>query len=195
MTFRSIKQTIALVLLLIVFPAGSWYYLKSGFSYRKSALGELKDYGNAKDFVLLDFQNNEIPLDSTHVYLVQIRKNAGVDSNLNNILKAYESRNDVVAMQILCDDSMPKDSTEMKRIKQIQVNKQLCTLIGNIDTKIQSDGVKSPNILLVNNKGKVVQGYDITENNERARLIKHVSITMPGVKKVEKVLKVTDKEK
>ena len=36
---------IAVVFLLIVFPIGSWYYLKSGFEYRVDALTELKTKG------------------------------------------------------------------------------------------------------------------------------------------------------
>lgn len=41
-----------LLLLLVILPAGSWYYLRSGFSYQKQAWSELKDYGQIPSFNL-----------------------------------------------------------------------------------------------------------------------------------------------
>jgi len=46
---RTVFQLGALVLLLIVFPAASWYYLNSGLQYRRTAMSELKAYGHFPD--------------------------------------------------------------------------------------------------------------------------------------------------
>ena len=41
---RTIQISI-LLFIIVVSPALSWYYLRSGVAYRKSSLAELKDYG------------------------------------------------------------------------------------------------------------------------------------------------------
>jgi hypothetical protein len=45
---RRIFVVVALLILLVGFPLGSWYYLKGGVEWRKEALAELRDYGKIR---------------------------------------------------------------------------------------------------------------------------------------------------
>ncbi len=47
---NNIIQFLGLILMLVVFPAGSWFYLQSGLDYQRGARAELRDYGQLKDF-------------------------------------------------------------------------------------------------------------------------------------------------
>ena len=47
---KKVIQFLILGLMLIGLPAGSWYYLKSGFNYQKKAFSELMDYGQVPAF-------------------------------------------------------------------------------------------------------------------------------------------------
>jgi hypothetical protein len=191
---KTVYQTVALLFLLVIFPMGSWYYLKTGFAYRKNALNELKPYGNLNSFELKDVNVNVFKIDSSHVYLFQILKSDEIDKYLSKILTAYEARTDVSAVLVDCHGGSTTDSTNLKGVLKIEVNESLCNAIAKVSGEVQNDTKLIPNILLMNSKGEFVQGYNIVNSEDRARLIKHVSITMPGVKKVEKISKKTTKE-
>lgn len=45
---RKVFIAAVLFLILVVLPAGSWYYLSKGLSWRKTAQSELKDYGKIR---------------------------------------------------------------------------------------------------------------------------------------------------
>ncbi len=61
---KKIIQTVALFLMLIVLPAGSWYYLQSGFDYQKGARAQLLDYGKLEGDIVLDTdRKNNFTLD------------------------------------------------------------------------------------------------------------------------------------
>lgn len=54
MNFRKILQFAALGLMLIIFPLGSWYYLRMGYNERKGALDQLTYEIPLNDFNLVD---------------------------------------------------------------------------------------------------------------------------------------------
>ncbi len=49
-----------LILLTVVFPLGSWYYLNSGYNYFKNSYQELKDYGQIPAFELTNQYGEKI---------------------------------------------------------------------------------------------------------------------------------------
>ena len=49
---RFILQFVALAILLIGFPAGSWYYLQKGLDQRKAIFNELKQLGQLRPYAL-----------------------------------------------------------------------------------------------------------------------------------------------
>ncbi len=195
MKFKYFKQTVALVLLLVILPAGSWYYLKSGFTFRKAALNELHEYVSLTRVSLENSLGKNVNIDSSHVYLLKLNDDEAFNVFFEKIMVAYESRTDVVSFQIQCDSSLIFQEKLVKGVTLLQPKAELCDKINFAVQQIIKESDKKPNVLLVNSKGFIVQGYDLNESNERARLIKHVSITMPGVKKVEKVLQKSIKEK
>lgn len=61
---KSYIQAAGLLLLLLVLPLGSWYYLSSGLNYQREARGELKDYGTVPAFQFVDQDQNVVTADS-----------------------------------------------------------------------------------------------------------------------------------
>lgn len=195
MKIKYLKQTIALFLLLVILPAGSWYYLKSGFTFRKAALSELKDYGNFKNITVNRTTGESLQLDSTHVYLIKLSHDTLLNDFYKKLLVAYESRKDVLVMEIDCGEEIDSTKLSVKGVIALQADSTFCPMIGAASEMISKESGFKPDIILINNKGIAVQGYNLKESDQRARLIKHVSITMPGVKKVEKIIQKGEKEK
>ncbi len=195
MTLRNIKQSIALALFLIILPLGSWYYLKQGYGYRKLALSEMVEVGDLKGISLKSFDNKELSLDSSHVYLFQLNENPAIKQSLDKIMKAYDARTDVLCFKVPCNGLRLSDTSHLHNIIPVLPDSALCKRLSDIVELIEKSHPIKPDVLLMNTKQKIVQGYELDKSDERARLIKHVSITMPGVKKVEKISKKAFKEK
>ena len=99
-------QTIALLMMLIVMPALSWYYLKKGENYQVKMRAELKDYGKLPSFTLPKLlDTNSINLATDLINKVVIAK--VVDANelepgddlrfaLGSLHTQFDERNDII---------------------------------------------------------------------------------------------------
>ena len=63
-----------LFMMLIGFPAVSWYYLNGGLDYRVNAKNELKNYGNIRQLSLTSLDDKQVFTDSLSVYLLQTNR-------------------------------------------------------------------------------------------------------------------------
>ncbi|MEL7021518.1 MAG: hypothetical protein AAGK47_07920 [Bacteroidota bacterium] len=61
---RNVFQILALFLMLVILPFGSFYYLRKGFNYQKAAWAELQDRAVVPRFELRDLRGNIVDSDS-----------------------------------------------------------------------------------------------------------------------------------
>jgi hypothetical protein len=189
-----IPQTIALFLLLVVLPVGSWFYLKSGLNYRKTAFAQLGNFGKFNDLHLRYLNKKAIVSDTNHVIVVGIENLDSLSlNNLHKIVKAYEQRNDFIASRLSCDTTV-KFSYD-KQLIPIYGDSGSCIKIRSIINQIENHVTHKINTLLINSKGIIVNGYDVNNKSSMAEMIKHVSIILPGNKKVDSASVKRSKEK
>lgn len=193
--FKGIRQVLLLFILLVVMPGVSWYYLNGGLSYRQNAKAELRNYGNISKIQLNDLSGKSIQMDSLSVYLIQAKHSPKTDSAFRVILHAYQARNDVMAFDVPCDGKNRTDSTPVVNLVALQSSTQLCDLIDKATLEFGKKTGKSAEVFLVNTKAEIVQAYDLSVSDDRARLVKHVSVLMPNVKRVDKPVRSLVKEK
>ncbi len=173
---------------------GSWFYLKSGFKYRKEAFAELGNFGKLDQFKLSAPNGTVFISDTNHVVLILLDKTDQTTfNNYAKIVKAYAQRNDVSSLKIVSDSTYSFPG--QKGILPVHVSDSTLSSFNDIKNKIITDKKHDINTILINSKSVVVNGYDINIKDEMAHLIKHVSILLPGNKKVDVPSKIPQKEK
>jgi len=166
--------TVVLFSLLVVFPAVSWYYLRGGLDYRKNSMKEMIVIGdlNTPSNSLL---SKRIKSDSAHVALLyKLSKGEVVSKHFLDIANAYISREDVRCILVSQIDTIariPKTKLEYLVLDSIEY-KQYDQLLDSLKPNMK--------VVLLNRRGKLIRGYDVESKDERAFLIKHTSILLPG---------------
>ncbi len=79
-----ILRTIGVLFLLVVLPAGSWYYLKTGFQYQKDVWAQLKRYGEISDYQLTTQEGDPFTKELTkkHILLASFLSPTGTETSL-----------------------------------------------------------------------------------------------------------------
>ena len=173
---------------------GSWFYLKSGFKYRKEAFAELGNFGKAEQVKFIYPNGSVFTTDTNHVVLILLDKtDEATFDNFAKIIKAYSQRNDVSSLKIVSDSTWSFPG--QKGIQPMHISDSTLSSFNDIKTKITNNKQHDINTILINSKSVVVNGYDINIKDEMAHLIKHVSILLPGNKKVDVPSKIPQKEK
>lgn len=148
------------------------------------AFSELGNYGH---FDRLHFQQTNdslIRADTNHLVLIQLDSpDPKTAVNFEKVIKAYAQRTDVTSLRLYNDtiNTFPLQ----KGIIPVHAKDSTQSLLKDINSLITSKRKQNVNTLLVNSKGIITNGYDINVKNEMALLIKHVSILLPGNKKVD----------
>ncbi len=184
-----------LFMMLIGFPAVSWYYLNGGLDYRVNAKNELKNYGNIRQLSLTSLDDKQVFTDSLSVYLLQTNHSPLLDSVFKVILQAYDARNDIQALDCYCNGQSRTDTSAVINMIRLKNDINICDFLKNTVDAIKTKSNVNADVILVDTKGNVVQGYNLGVSDDRARLIKHVSILMPNVVRSDKPVKSIIREK
>jgi len=140
---------LSVVFVIFVLPAGSWYYLQSGYNYRLQALEELEPKGQ---FINLDLEQENQDLLEDKVTLVCLCEDANQEelTTLDNIEDKYDSR----GFQVL-------------RLKQDAVD------YSNISATYGAGP-----LFLIDKDRELRSTYDF-EEDEIKELVKHAAIVIP----------------
>jgi hypothetical protein len=175
-------------------PVGSWFYLKSGLNYRKTAFAQLGDFGKFNELRLKHLNGKVFESDTNHVIVVGLENLDSVTiNNLHKIVKAYDQRNDFIASRLACDSTIKFNYD--KQLVPVYGDSNSCPKIRTIVNQVEMHLNHKINTLLINSKGVVVNGYDVNSKSSMAEMIKHISIILPGNKKVDSASVKRAKEK
>lgn len=197
-------QLAGLFLLLVVFPLGSWYYLRTGLDYRLQAMQELKDYGRMPDFTLVNINDS----------LVSSRRFAGglavghffsgnyedlYAEKLAKLHEQFNERDDIFFLSFSADTS----ASARQRLLQFAAGNKLmdeeqCFYLAMPpgQAKAFADACRLPfeekgmslanNSLLFFADSLMVRGfYDMREEESLKRLVKHITLNIPPKKDKE----------
>lgn len=213
---RTIFQLGALVLLLIVFPAASWYYLNSGLQYRRSTMAELKEYGNfpSENWTLVDgsqlsktFLSKKMLLahfmpDSDHPELL-----TQYGETLRRLYDQFEERNELVFLTLLHGDTATTrrrtgtfvENYELEDPEQVffvQLDDQKFSelkkgaLLPKSDAETELMNPESAAyFLLTDTTATIRRYYDIREESDIKRLVEHIALLLPFKKDRDLIFK------
>jgi hypothetical protein len=181
----------AVVAILFLLPAGSWFYLQSGLNYRTKALTELGDFGKIKDFGLRN-QNGLSVIPATlrgRISVVNFLSDdrAASKAACERIGKLHQSFDEIGGVVFL--SFIPADtSTNLLQLAAslgITGHKQHF-LIGATAPEWQrlaNDVFRMENpgsgVVLVDSSLTIRNYYDLHSNQEMGRLVEHIALIVP----------------
>ena len=144
-----ILRGLAIVLVIFVLPAGSWYYLQSGYDYRLGALQELEPKGQ---FGMLSLEKNTPDLLDNKVTLLCLC--AEVEEENLNTLDQLEEKYDSRGFQLI---KLTELNDEYEKLKTKYTPKKL---------------------ILIDKDREYRRSYNF-EKKEIKELVKHAAIVIP----------------
>jgi hypothetical protein len=180
-------QTIALLMMLIVMPALSWYYLKKGENYQVKMRAELKDYGKLPSFILPKLlDTNSINLATDLINKVVIAK--VVDANelepgddlrfaLGSLHTQFDERNDIIFLLHTTIKDTARVGAFLRQNKMSDPSQVVVT--GSDPKLVQSYHFPKPGVMaIVDTLGVIRRYYNYRDGNEVRRLTEHVTVLM-----------------
>lgn len=149
------KNPLILLLLLILLPIASWYYLKTGLEYRKDALTELEDRGRVSRYLTVD---ENILKDKTT--LIEI--DPSIDPSLRE--QVFHQFKDAYSFQYM--SPAPTDIEAPNYLKLPQLN-------------ITNDSIKGATYLAVDGDLQVRNIYTLTDKESIQDMVSQMSILLP----------------
>lgn len=212
---RTVFQLGALVMLLIVFPAASWYYLNSGLQYRRSTMAELKEYGTfpSQDWTQVDgnrlsasFLKKKMLLahqmpDASHPDLI-----TDYGETLQRLHDQFDERDELVFLSLLPGDSLQAlnqarsfaekyELDDQKQLFFVHLNKQDFSNLSegalrpSSEFESESDIEPSAFFLLTDTTATIRRYYDIRKEEDIKRLVEHIALLLPFKKDRELIFK------
>jgi hypothetical protein len=185
-----------LLFILVVSPALSWFYLKSGVDYRKKSLSELKDYGTI-DFLDWNLVNHKtINLDSLKgkIVIVNIVNPNTADGEkstvvMNKLFDQFKERNDVILATFLTQtDSLNALNFAQKNNLKRYPNYWFSTISKEnyprllqglkLSQKGDFSASECPYFTYINMNGIVSNFYDFHDNQQLGRLVEHIAMKL-----------------
>lgn len=199
---RTIIQLGALVMLLIVFPAASWYYLNSGLQYRRSTMAELKEYGTFPDksWTLVDgtllseqFLDKKMLL--AHVMPDGAKKElvTRYGEILHRLHDQFEEREELVFLSLLHGDSKRSAQQVRQFARDFKLDDQKLQFFIQLEEatfESLSDDILQPKMespvtepsaffLLTDTTATIRRYYDVREDADVKRLVEHIALLLP----------------
>lgn len=196
-------QLAGVFLLLVIFPLGSWYYLRTGLDYRLQAMQEMKDYGKMPGFALYNYNdsliNAERFADGLVVgYFFSARHEGLYAEKLAKLHEQFDEREDVFFLAFADTASIGRGRLEQFAATHNLVDEeQNFYLMGTPDEvsrlaegshiPFEENGMSRPdNSLLFFADSLMVRGfYDMQEEENLKRLVKHITLNIPPKKDKE----------
>lgn len=192
---RNWVQIGGLLLLLVVFPLVSWYYLQTGLNYRLEARAEQQAIANVPNQNFFNYNGEEVALDRFKDYLLigHFYSEDNKDKYLPLLTKLYnqfDEREDVYFVTFSADTSMNAVVNAKQMLSDsMLIDEEQVFFLSSTEVKALSSTLKLPfeerNMSLVDNSllffadSAVVKGfYDMKQEDDVKRLVKHITLNL-----------------
>lgn len=194
MTSRQVIQFLALGVIFILLPAGSWYYLNQGYEYRKALLEELdQDLGSMPTFNLKNQHGKLISTEITKgkatiinfLSLLDNKQNHSLIQQLYRVQDQFDKRDDIIFLTFVETDSQEKmagyfESLQVKRNKnQWHFLKGTNTELSQIAKNIAISSENELAVAIADAAGTIRYTYDFKDDQAIKKLILHIAELMP----------------
>jgi len=202
---KIILQTLALLLILLILPIGSWYYLKNGLDYRVAAMGDLKKYGQLPAFSYLTFSGTTVDTSVTNGKMLitnllnlQDQQMAQIfGTTLEKLHRQFNEREDLLFLIYVPDSTATKESVEafakqhkLEDIEQFFFIPMSTDSIQHIQQQyFMPADAALPYLTLSDVKGMVRHYYDVRKTEDLKKLVAQTALLLPIEKSKEITLK------
>lgn len=199
---RNIIQLLTLFTLLVILPAGSWYYLRKGLDYRLEATHELEKLGTLPEDSFQGFDGStpsrrQFASGVVIVSRVETANKSGFNRVLQELGKVhtqFDARQDVFFV-IAAPDA---DSAQfMQAAQQNDLDDPAQVFL------IKSSSADAPDfgfsragferssalVALADTSGQIRQYYDFNDGSRVKRLVEHITMLMPVIEREQAALK------
>jgi hypothetical protein len=208
---RKVFQIMALMLLLVAFPAISWYYLQIGLDYRLETLKDLGDHGKIPDFELVTYKLDTLDreyIDHSMVVasffdLENETLSTAFGENLRKLHEQFDSRDDLFFLHHVLGDMQEAKKINAFENKYELTDETQCFFLVEGRPSIEQlaregyqlplgEGMTladNPYLVLADTTGTIRRYYDVRKNEEVKRLVEHIAILLPHQKEKDLVFK------
>ena len=188
-------STAALLLLLLVLPLGSWFYLKKGFDYQLQARSELKDYGRLPSFsfrtetgdTFSDRDVDDRTLVAGFLTTEQLRNHEDLRNHIFQLNSQFFDREEMLLLTFLRDgeDLSPTQLAQLENELQLKNTEQWYLLSGSaseiqrVERAFAFPEGSNPQFALVDSL-TIRNYYDATDPARAGRLAEHLAIILPA---------------
>ena len=164
-------------LLLVVFPLGSFLYLKAGIDYRIESLNELEPLGNGDVFGLAK-SSEEVPLVYA-LYFTPASESDSVTTTIRNVHAAFTHEPAVVFV------GLGESSFEL--IEDVKQSKHIASTPQKVEAfrQLTAGSPHCENVpltrqgILIDREGSVRRCYDLHSGPQVTRMVEHLTILVP----------------
>jgi len=190
MDMKKVLQLVGLSLLVVVLPAASWYFLKSGLDYRLESMDKLGDYGQLPVVDLKLSNGKDVNTATLENKMVIVHE---MSIGTTRIMQFYRQFSKRLDLQFILTDA-PQLKLKADRVanlwlldNQSSVNKSFLDESGLGKT----DG---RNVALIDISGDIRNYYDLDQLSELQQLVEHTAFLLP-VEETEKPVIQRESEK
>jgi len=207
-TFSKTVQSIILLFFLVGLPFGSYYYLKTGFEYRKEAIDQLQDYGNVPEFTLRTQTGDLLSTEQLRGRLIVVNFAEKADlQQKSTALERFARMNaqfDNSAKVLFVSNIVDADSTDRAFLAQqaedfdIRVERgwfllyddagQMQAIVEKYPKPQQSDLAKQSYAMLVDSSLVVRNFYSLEDEAAVQELVTHTAMIIPRDKDREDIV-------
>lgn len=188
-----------LLLLLVVLPLGSWYYLQTGLNYRLEAINELEDIAPLADFQLMNYNDTLISSAAFEDQLVVGHFYTGANEEayfdlLQRLKAQFDERRDVYFLTFREGEDIGTRAASAQLLLDYDLEdpEQFFFLHGesgevaNLAASMkvaaaQSGQLVDNNQLFFSDSAMVRSVYDMTKADDLKLLIKHITLNLHPV--------------
>ncbi|MEM0993349.1 MAG: hypothetical protein AAF847_16280 [Bacteroidota bacterium] len=196
MNIRKIIQFIALGLMLVILPLGSWVYLRKGYNERKEALDQLSKYEVALPDFRLSAQDgknvSKNSLKGAFAVLGKVDKFSKDDPVIQASEGLFEEFGSSLKMSLLTHVTVYDSTAIVDYLEEIRTDtvSKWHFLQGTPDFDDIFKDHSSNHLALIDTFGVVRNYYDATSETEIADMAKHMAMfVMPLLRKGDLVYK------
>lgn len=196
----NIIQIGGLLLLLVLLPLGSWYYLQTGLNYRIKAMQELEDIAPLPAFELLNYNDSLVHSDRFKDQLVVGHFYTGAYEEayldlLQRLKEQFDERRDVhfltfragkdigtraTSTQLLLDNELEDETQFFFLHGDPEVLAGLATSV-KLGQAVQDGQLVDNQRLFFADSAQVRHHYDLTNEEDLKLLIKHITLNLHPV--------------
>lgn len=197
-----ILKMLALFMMLVVLPAGSWYYLQQGYEYRKASLDKLQELGPAPSFSFVNYDStviNSKDLEGSVVIAGVFDYQNGLEEDLKTkigkLFTQFNRREEfymIVHLNGVSDSTVQQIGEKLVEDYDFEFPERFYLTSGTTDFALNTykipaskEELNSKNmVVLIDAKQEVRNYYSLNDEEEIKLLVHHVTIVLP--KKQEK---------